>query len=562
VKHILIFTGMKKIINISILVLLFSGLFIGTFTSCKNDEDLALPRLFSPVNFNVTTTKTVATFTWAAVDSAASYTLQVSTDSLDFSTPVLDTTITKLYFVKELAGETQFYARVRSNKSDTTKTKNSKFNSSISFKTPAENLFTGYGTNINTGKLYSAYMIDVHTLDIKWTPGANVTHLNLTSSDESKDTTVIISAAEAASGDKVVTSLSNSNWKVKVFNNNILRGTTYGLIEGDIILTTGGDLSATLNGAAAGQVILLAGGANYTLGNAEYKFSKNVKIRSTIAVKKSVVSLTGSGTTPPSTTSNMMSVVANSVLDSLVFENIDFTGYCDNNTAATKIGYLFSNKTLCTVTNLKFTNCNMHNFGNTPMRVSGGTKQHIINLIFNGCIINEFGYGSGYAFVNISKSNDFIDNISILNSTIYNFSYPLISIIQTADTPMSSLTISNCTFNQTTQNTSTRVLISLDFITLVNPIIIKNCIFGSSGSVSAGLKVTNATNTITVSGCYYTSDFIDETPVGGVLYSFKNKMTSYSGASTDLWNDPVNGDFSLKDAAFAGKAKAGDLRWY
>jgi len=39
-------------------------------------------------------------------------------------------------------------------------------------------------------------------------------------------------------------------------------------------------------------------------------------------------------------------------------------------------------------------------------------------------------------------------------------------------------------------------------------------------------------------------------------------MTSYSGASSALWNDPLNGVFTLKDAAFAGKGIAGDPRWY
>jgi hypothetical protein len=37
--------------------------------------------------------------------------------------------------------------------------------------------------------------------------------------------------------------------------------------------------------------------------------------------------------------------------------------------------------------------------------------------------------------------------------------------------------------------------------------------------------------------------------------------TAYSGAASDLFTNPASGDFSIKDASFAGKATAGDPRW-
>jgi len=213
---------------------------------------------------------------------------------------------------------------------------------------------------------------------------------------------------------------------------------------------------------------------------------------------------------------------------------------------------------------LSFTNCNIHNFGNTPMRVQGG-KNKVDTLTFNGCVITEFGFASGYALVNISKSTDYINNIVITNSTIYNFSYPVISVVQTATTVMNSVTVSNCTFNQTSQNTtSARVLFNFDYVSLTNGIVIKNCVFGSSGSATSGLKITSVTQTVApvLTGSYYTSDYIDETLLTGVAYSMKGNMTLYSGASTNLWNAPTKGDFTLKDSAFKGKGIAGDLRWY
>jgi hypothetical protein len=110
---------------------------------------------------------------------------------------------------------------------------------------------------------------------------------------------------------------------------------------------------------------------------------------------------------------------------------------------------------------------------------------------------------------------------------------------------------------------------------IANGVTIKNCIFGSSGSMTAGVKVTNSTSPVTViTGSYYTSDFVDETLVGGASYSIKASMSAYPGTSTSLWIDPVmvsmpdkadykkGGNFNLKDTSFKGKGLAGDLRLY
>jgi hypothetical protein len=187
-----------------------------------------------------------------------------------------------------------------------------------------------------------------------------------------------------------------------------------------------------------------------------------------------------------------------------------------------------------------------------------------VNLNYSGCLIYESGFSSGYGLVNISKSADYIDNININNSTLYDFSYPVITIAQTAATSMNSVIISNCTFNQTTQNVAaTRVLFNFDYMNIANGVTIKNCIFGSSGSTTASLKVTDSnTAAPTITGCYYTSDYVDETLVATLSYSIKSSMTSYSGPSTSLWNGPTTGDFTLKDTSFKGKGVAGDLRYY
>ena len=444
---------MKKLRNISLMAVFTLIGALGVLNSCVDEQDLkSLPYLFRPINFTATANSTSETFSWAKVDSATSYTLEVGLDSATFVVPSFSVTLTGLNYTKDYDGitflaNTEYYARIKANAGDTSK--NSKFNA-ILFKSAKENLFGGFGTKNNTGNIYSAYMTAPNTLDIKWKPGANVTHLTLTG------TVYTITPGEAIAGEKVISGLSNSIWSVAIFNGSVQRGSTSGVVEGDVVISTPGDIAAAITGATSGQVILLIGGQNYTIGNAEYKFNKNVKIRSTSAVSRSVISMTTlTGTTPPSSTSAMMSVVASSALDSLVFENIDFSGYCDNNTASTKIGYLFSNKTACTVGNIKFTNCNIHNLGNTPMRLSGAVNQIISNLTFNGCIINEIGFGSTYAIVN-SNSADYINNINFLNSTIYNFKGSLVlrtgATVSTTGYTLNSITVSNCTINQGMQD--------------------------------------------------------------------------------------------------------------
>jgi len=551
--------NMKNILKKIAYIVCFTAMFLTT--SCNDIfnqvTELATDRLFRPISFTATMNKTQATLSWVASNNAVSYTLQVSLDSLNYSNPLVDTTMTQLSYVQEFAGATKYFARVKANASDSVK--NSKFTATLSFKTPAENIFDGYGTSNNTGKLYSAYMNAVSTLDVKWTPNANVTHLILKSADGGTRDSVVISSSEAVAGEKIITPLSNSTWKVEIYNAKISRGITSGLVEGDIILKAGDDLPTAITNAQAGQVIILAPGSLYSVGSSLYRFSKNVKLRGLSPSNRPIMAMT-SGT--PTATSNMLGFVDGSSMDYVRFENVDLTGYCDNNTSATKIGYLFNNNVLTTVKSLSFKNCNIHNFGNTPMRLQGGKTQVIDTVSFNGCVINESGYASGYGLVNISKSTDYINNIIISNSTMYNFSYPVISIVQTAANTMNSVIISNCTFNQTTQNTTaTRVLFNFDYMSITKGITIKNCIFGSSGSATAGLKATNATVAATITGSYYTSDYVDETLVGTASYSIKSSMSAYSGASTSLWTSPTTGDFTLKDTSFKGKGIAGDLRW-
>jgi hypothetical protein len=529
-----------------VLAVLIVFCFIGSFTACENEETpLELPYLFRPVNFKASLNKTVATFSWAKVDSAVSYTLQVSTDSLNFTAPVVDTTITGLNYSYEFAGSTEFFARVKANDADPAK--DSEFNL-IVFSTPSENIFEGYISE----------MTGWQTVLIKWLPGSKVTNLMITSQDQTTKS-VPIPAANAASGEILVTDLTNSVYSVKIQNGSILRGTVSVLVEGDVLLNPGDNLVTAIDNAVPGQVIVLAQGEIYSVGIATYRIGKNIKIKGENPYNLSVVCMTEGG---PTSTTSMLNFVDGSAMNFVRFENIDFTGYCGNNPAGTKIGYLFNNNVLTTVSNLSFNNCRLHNFGNTPMRLQGAKNQVIDTLIFNSCTIFDIGFSSTYAVVN-SNSADLFNNINFINCTVYNFKGSL--ILRTGQT-LKTVNVTNCTIDQGMKDDgSSRYLIDLNTAVFTGSgVTIKNCVIGKTGGAKGanGIRYVDGT-AVTVSGCFYTSDYVDDPiPMGTTSTSLKPRMTSYNGTEANLWTDPLNGIFTLKDTGFAGKGWSGDLRWY
>ncbi len=535
--------------NISfVAILTFIGV-LGFLNSCTEELNLqSLPYLFRPINFTATMNSTMVTLSWAKVDSAASYTLEVAPDSVNFVIPAFRVTTTDLSYTKELAGDVTFYARVRANAADSTK--NSKFNATLTFKTPKENIFSGFGIKNNTGNTYNAYMTAANTLDIKWKPGANATHLTLSG------TVYPISSVEAIAGEKVISGLTNSIWNIAIFNGTIQRGVTTGLVEGDVILHSGDNLQTALSTATSGQVILLDGNASFTMGTGSMIINTNIKLRGLSTTNRPVVSLsTGALSTA------VMFTLGTSPISNIRMENIDFTGYPDNNISNTKIQYMFNNGTASSVSNLSFTNCILRNFANTTFRLKNGVSQKIDTLSINGCIINDIGLSATYSIVN-SNTNDLFNNVIFSNSTIYNFKNSLVS--RTGFT-MSSVNIINCNINQGMQDPAlARYLLDLNTTVFSGTgVTVKNSVFGSSGATigANGMRYTAGT-TISITGSYYTTDYVDDPiPVGLTSTSIKSKMTAYSGLSTALWNNPLSGDFTFKDTNFAGKGTAGDLRW-
>jgi hypothetical protein len=516
--------------------------------SCKKEQpgQTELPYLFRPIGFAVSVNKTVATITWNPIDSAVSYTLEISQDSLLFQNIIKSEVLTSTTYIIELAGNTRFSARVKANASNPDK--NSKFNQTLTFKTPSENLFNGY----------SSYMYGQGAASIAWLPAANVTKLLFKATGKT-DISLTIADNEKAAGKKSCTSLPNGVYTVDLYNNDILRGAITLTIEGDVWLNNGDDLPTALNAITMDSAVVILKPGIFNVGGSAVNFTKNIKIKG--LYKDTLPTICMGGTA--STTANMLNVNTTNPLNFLRFENVEFAGYLNAATSGIKIGYLFNQGSVCTVGEISFKNCLIHNIGNTPFRVkiAGVT---ISNLSFDNCRIYEIGYSSTYALVNNNLAGTVISNISFTNSSIYNFTGSLILHTTAAS---NSVLVQNCTFNQITTGTSRYFIDYSVTYSVANPIVVKNCIFGSTGAQTNGIRQSNVSN-LTISGSYFTTDYID-TYSTTTSCSIMGYMTAYTGLSTALFTNPVNApgssvasDFTFKDIAFAGAKTAGDPRWW
>ena len=125
-----------------------------------------------------------------------------------------------------------------------------------------------------------------------------------------------------------------------------------------------------------------------------------------------------------------------------------------------------------------------------------------------------------------------------------------------------SITIKNTTVHRGMMDDSqSRYLIDANNSTMSGNITIERSIFGKAGGALGGNGI-RTTAAINVTSSFYTNDFADDPVAVVTSFSIRKFMSAFNGSSTDLWTDPNNGDFTLKNASFAGKGTAGDLRWY
>jgi hypothetical protein len=218
--------------------------------------------------------------------------------------------------------------------------------------------------------------------------------------------------------------------------------------------------------------------------------------------------------------------------------------------------YVFNINTACSVGSIIFESCTAEIFRGI-LRTQ--TNPAIIdNFTVNNCILDSL---AGYGVITVDVATSKANNISIKNSTIYKAEK-----IVTSRGNSNTVVIENCTINEAPAANNYLIDYSTSGTNNVtNGIKVANNIFGAAKLYStAGVRGirASASTSIDASNNYTTSDYIlvPTVPPAAPTPPIPN-VISYSGSSTTLWQDPINGNFRIKDNTFAGKNNSGDPRW-
>jgi len=399
---------------------------------------------------------------------------------------------------------------------------------------------------------------------VKWTPvDPYVTQINYGSNNYT------LTAADIAAGEATIatlTPLSPYTFKLQT----VIGTTTFD--RGEVSATTqeppkpmarympadgSGSIQDSIAVCISGDTLVLAAGKTYDWNTNNYAWPADL-------------SLTIMGANPTNRSAVSVSVgtfmkLPTSV-DSIVFNQLDIYS-----ATGVEAGAYFINQAVvsgglngCDVKKLIFDGCNISGFGRSILRLQEGTiagAQRVGLFKVNNSIITNCGNqtGQNYAFVQ-STSLGLIDNIQITNSTFTNVSKTSNVISGSGSTQVfQNIAIDNCTFYNVV-GTGGRYLIDAGNAASNNvAVTIQNSILGKV--VDPTLATNRGTRycTVTTTNTYQTADWVttEATPSLDIP-----NTALYTGTAADLFTDPDNGDFTFKDASFAGKATTGDPRWW
>ena len=521
----------------------YIGLLIGivsllVFNACDDNidpviEELEFDRVFTPLELSTQiSNQTTVSISWGFNKGIDSYDLEISDDSLQYSNIIHTVNVSpdEIPYVYELpAGDSQYSVRVKGISSTTNESKWA----TLAFRSLPENLFSNY----------DIVMSALGEITISWTPGKMVTKMKFIS--ESGELTEDISEDEMAAGTKTFTDLPNDFYTINLLNGEKVRGFQDYAMEGDVLLSSGADITAAITAAAPGDVIVLEAGGDYPFIG-EYEIAKSIKVKALDGVKPTLYLTEG----------NRMFVIGSglSPADSIVFEKLHFDGYynLDENTGQIR-GIFDQEGESCNIGKIKFQSCQMYNLGRQVIRLRGGDDQTIGEFSIDDCVINNLGGGSGsYGVFCATETNTNATIVKITNTTLSEFACHFIRYDDAIS--CESIIVENCTFNKV-PFASGRYLMDIRNAVITEGVEVTNCIFGNTTygddpSIS-GIRAADDV-TLAISNTYVTTDFFNSG------YSIVELCIDLGASSTQLWTDPENNDYTFLMEGI----EAGDPRWY
>lgn len=228
------------------------------------------------------------------------------------------------------------------------------------------------------------------------------------------------------------------------------------------------------------------------------------------------------------------------------FENVAFI-----NTGST---YLINEGNTSSLETLSFTDCTFDDYSRSIIRLKDNASISIDNLIIDNCVITNQG-SDNYACFYWNNAAYSIANFIMSNTTV---NTALHNVMDFRSSNTTNIEIENCTF----YNVIGASRYFLDCQNIAPTIKLTNLIFAKANtavlaegvwtSTSRGVR---ANSTPTISGVYFTADFVFGSNAFKPTYEYNN-------TSENLFTDPENGNFTIKDSSFDGKNSAGDPRWY
>lgn len=552
---------MKKNNNIfNIKTILFLCLSIIMFNACDDNhtETFEKTRLFRPVlNQDLFAEGNTIIVDMAKLKSAIGYNLEVSRDTFKTIEYTIQSDTNYVKINKDIVGEELFWntlyqVRAIALEPDT------EFNSKIS---DLGNVKTNrFPSVLNIPNVFDVTDVAAR---VSWAvAGLPITGIKVFAADDLRLTTplfneTVVSDIEQAAGESFVFGLEpKTSYQIAIYSGTELRGwidyntkvadldpTTPGVID----LTTNEDPGAVVNAMASaseGDIILVKRGIEYT-GPTTY-LDKSVTIRGAYGFGAQKARLLFSGN---------LDLTENATVNYMRFIDLELRG--------TDWGgkYVINISKVGTLNELSFDNCFITNFrGIGRIKTDGVTLN---NFTINNSIVDSIG---SYGVFTQDKSGSVLNNIKLSKSSFNHTIYFLAS-----KNNSESLIIEDCTLANI--NEEGRQMLrwrEAGQNNISNGVTISNTIIGlgwdraNDGKSKIkgidGLEATlfNVTNTFTVSDFSWVSDATTGDPINPI----PNITVGNAGSTqADLWLDPENNDFTIKNTGFPGKDSSGDPRW-
>ena len=522
----------------------FLGLILGLFTllfvGCEDDidpviENLNFDRVFTPINLEAQIrNKLTAELTWDLSDSASSYVVEISQDSLEFNSIIKTVEVApdEIPVSITLEGEEQYSARVKGVSSSLEESKWA----TVVFETDAENIFN----TLADGSIGKTQVM------VTWPESSEVTHF-IISTDGADDVRRDITEAEVAAGEATITGLAfGTDYGITMYNDPSpkQRGhvdfTT--LPEGQT-LTSDMDLNEAINTTFVDQDVFLLEAGEYSNYTGTLTLNRSIKLKGLSSEDKPVVHV---------------QFVLEDGVQNVEIADLEMNGsYIDPATSeAVILDHAFQyNTSGVNYGSLIVSGCKIHDYNKSLFSGSSSIKSKIESISMDNCYVTNILTNSADC---IDFRASYVGALSLTNSTYVNCA-PSRDFIRLDDTSedypglVTDVLVDHCTLYGVSNSSSKRVLYVRfvdNTLTVTNTLIAETVGFYTNQSRSSQPECSN--NNYFNAGAFVPGG----TDTSGALFDQSGNYTTLDPGFADA----ANGDFSVTNQTLIDNA-VGDPRW-